>query len=139
MVIGIKLAETINTIDGTAAKNTLIGTAGKDRITGFGGADILTGGDGDDEFVFTAPTEGIDTIVDFTLGADKIDLDALFLAVGYQGNDPIADGIVQFANSGSNTVLYVDPDGSGAAAKRALAVVLNVSAAALNNAANFKF
>jgi hypothetical protein len=73
------------------------------------------------------------------VGEDTIDLTALLLSIGYQGTDPIADGIVKFATSGSNSVVYIDADGAGAAAPHALVIVNNVSASSLNNASNFKF
>ncbi|WP_019866778.1 ExeM/NucH family extracellular endonuclease [Methylovulum miyakonense] len=140
VIIGLKLDEAFNIINGTAARNVLAGTAGKDRITGFGAADTLTGGLGNDEFVFTSVTDGIDTITDFTLGQDAIDLAALLLSLGYEGGDPIADGVIKFAASGSNVIVYIDADGSaGPAVQRALIVVRNISAIDLNNAANFKF
>ncbi|MCX7097190.1 MAG: ExeM/NucH family extracellular endonuclease [Methylococcales bacterium] len=140
VIIGLKLGESINTINGTTAKNTLVGTPGKDRITGLGAADLISGGLGNDEFVYTTPTEGIDTISDFTLGQDKIILTALLQSLQYQGLDPIADGVVSFEASGSTTSIYIDSDGTaGPAVKRALIVVRNISVANLKNSANFLF
>jgi len=139
VIIGLQLGETINIIEGTSAKNVLNGTAAKDRITGLGSADTLTGGLNADEFVYIATADGIDTITDFTLGADKIVLTALLQSLGYQGANPLTDGIVKFAVSGANTLVYIDADGAGPAVQRALIVVNNVSAVNLNNAANFIF
>ena len=139
VIIGLHLGENINIIEGTAAKNILVGTAAKDRITGLGSADTLTGGLNADEFVYVSTADGIDTITDFTVGQDRIALTALLLSLGYQGADPIAEGIVKFVASGSNTLVYIDADEAGPAVQRALIVVNNVSVANLNNAANFIF
>jgi cysteinyl-tRNA synthetase, unknown class len=57
--------------------DTLIGGAGDDRLTGDRGYDQLTGGAGRDVFVFenfTPKTLGRDTITDFEVGIDKIEL-----------------------------------------------------------------
>ena len=139
VIIGLHLGENINIIEGTSARNTLVGTAAKDRITGLGGVDTLTGGANADEFVYVTTADGIDTITDFTVGTDKIVLTALLQSLGYQGANSLVDGIVKFAASGTNTLVYIDADGAGPAVQRALIVVNNVSVANLNNAANFIF
>jgi len=139
VIIGLHLGENINIMEGTSARNILSGTTGKDRITGLGSADILTGSANADEFVYVTTADGIDTITDFTPGEDKIILAALLQSLGYQGADPLNEGIVKFAASGSNTIVYIDADGAGPAVQRALIVVNNISIANLNNAANFIF
>ncbi len=140
VIVGLQLGGVVNTINGTPGKDTLVGTAGKDRITGFARADTLTGNGGNDEFVFTSTLDGIDTITDFIVGEDKIDLAALLTTIGYERADPITDGMVQFANSGSNAVVFIDTDGAaGPARRRILAIVQGVSAANLSQANNFTF
>ena len=63
-------------IDGDAGADTILGGDGADIITGGTGADILTGGSGADVFTLSGSTESggssIDTITDFTTGADTI-------------------------------------------------------------------
>lgn len=85
-------------LDGGLGNDVLQGDLGDDTITGGVGADVLTGGDGEDVFIFgTADATGTDvlvsgstvtfydTITDFTVGTDKIGLEAF---------DVVEDGIV---------------------------------------------
>src|SRR4029077_2405312 len=55
-----------NTLTGTAGKDIIIGFDGNDTITGSGGGDTLIGGAGADHFRYTAKTQGVDAIVDFS-------------------------------------------------------------------------
>lgn len=86
-----------DTLTGTDADEVLLGYAGADKIYGAGGNDVLdggagkdtlTGGEGNDIFRFSerldsfrnygpANISAADTITDFTLGEDKIDVSAL--------------------------------------------------------------
>ncbi len=69
-----------NALYGNLLDDTLNGGAGNDTLVGGGGNDILTGGIGNDIFVFsnngytTLATLGIDSIADFSVGQDKIEL-----------------------------------------------------------------
>lgn len=56
-----------DSILGGADTDTLTGGAGNDVITGGAGSDTITGGTGADRVVYTAGTEGTDSIVGFTL------------------------------------------------------------------------
>ena len=65
-----------DTVNGDAGNDTLYGDAGEDTLTGGGGDDALHGGSGRDVFVFSLG-EGNDTIHDFQVGFDKINLSGL--------------------------------------------------------------
>ena len=61
--------------------DTLNGGAGDDVLAGGAGRDMLTGGDGKDTFVFRAidGKAASDTIADFEIGRDRIDVSDFFL------------------------------------------------------------
>lgn len=105
-----------NIIKGGDGSDTISGGNGNDILYGEAGADILTGGANADTFVFeTASAFGaVDTITDFsTAQSDKIDLHDILDVVF----DPLADAIadfVNFTNSGGNSIMSIDRDGSGA-------------------------
>ncbi len=63
-------------LSGEGGRDILTGDAGNDRILGGAGDDALSGEQGSDVFVF-ATGDGIDTVVDFTAGTDRIDLSAV--------------------------------------------------------------
>jgi len=73
-------ADTINggagddTLNGEQGADTINGGAGDDDINGMVGADTLTGGAGDDEFIIDGEATS-DTITDFTIADDQIDID----------------------------------------------------------------
>jgi parallel beta-helix repeat protein len=62
-----------NRLAGWRGNDLLVGGAGPDRMIGGAGADRLVGGTGADVFVFGA-FAGIDRVVDFQHGTDKVDL-----------------------------------------------------------------
>ncbi len=61
---------------GTPGADTLQGTSGDDTLIGEAGDDILTGGLGKDTFVF-GDNWGVDTITDFEVGSDVLDMIAV--------------------------------------------------------------
>lgn len=92
-------------IIGGLANDFLVGGAGNDRIEGREGDDSLLGGGGSDLFVFTGTnaTSGLDRILDFTTGVDKIDLSAYGIT---------ADNIKSTTRQAS-TFLLIDTDQDG--------------------------
>ena len=62
-------------LDGREGDDRLLGGAGADVLRGGPGNDSLHGGEGDDVFFF-APGGGDDTVLDFGVGEDKVDLTA---------------------------------------------------------------
>lgn len=61
-------------LHGLAGADEILGGRGDDTLNGGHGNDVLTGGAGTDVFVYDASDFGLDTITDFAIGADKIDL-----------------------------------------------------------------
>lgn len=66
-----------NILSGLAGDDYLVGGGGADRLVGGAGYDILEGRSGADVFVVETGT-GVDQVADFTIGADRVELDAAF-------------------------------------------------------------
>jgi Ca2+-binding RTX toxin-like protein len=91
--------------------DTLTGGAGNDTLNAGQGPDQLTGNGGDDLFVWNDLPWRAGHVTDFTPGADKLDLRALFVASGYSGSDPVADHHLEFRDDGAGgTAVYFDRD-----------------------------
>ena len=71
-----------DTLFGDGGADTIHGDAGDDFIVGGMGDDTMTGGAGADTFVFTG-NSGNDTITDFNVAEDKLDLTLLSEQFGY--------------------------------------------------------
>jgi len=129
-----------DTLTGTAGKDFIIGFAGNDVITGGGGGDMLIGGAGADHFRYTAQTQGVDNIIDFTPGIDVLDfsrlafgshlatngantgtLDAIHFAATVDGHATAVTA--QFTYDTTHGVLSFDADGTGATAAVQIAVL----------------
>lgn len=57
---------------GGSSNDSFNGLAGDDTLVGDFGSDTLTGSTGKDNFVFNSPSEGVDTITDFSVVDDSI-------------------------------------------------------------------
>jgi len=93
---------------GNAGADIIFGDAGTDLIYGGGGGDVLRGGAGVDLFVFLPGDQG-DLIINLNEGGqrDGFDLRGVFDAIGYAGNTPRADGLLQVLQNGADTDVYV--------------------------------
>jgi Ca2+-binding RTX toxin-like protein len=119
----------IENLLGSSFGDTLIGDTGSNKLAGAGGNDTLTGGAGSDFFVFDKLTDGIDTIKDFMVGSDRIQLGVV------KGPIQVENGTA--ANTPAQTVLFdeytgslsVDTDGNGALAPTKLATIQLAGAA----------
>jgi subtilisin family serine protease len=128
------------TIQGKPGRETLVGTDGSDTFIASQGRDILTGGFGNDVFRYRRLADKGDTITDFVVGSDKIDLTHLLDDIRYRGTNPIASGHVRFEASGLNTILTIDRNGfSGNNSGVSFLTVLGVSVDQFNDPSNFIF
>jgi Ca2+-binding RTX toxin-like protein len=94
--------------------DVLVGGGGTDTLAAGQGPDVLTGGAGADHFVFSNLPWNAGHVTDFQAGVDKLDLSALFDQAGYQGSNPVQDGLLSFVADGAGgTKVYFDADGAG--------------------------
>jgi len=115
-------------VQGDAARDTLYGGDGDDTLIGGTEADMLEGGAGADAFRFvtiadSAPA-GADSITDFELGLDRIDLSRLDAMAGTGGNQAFtyigaaafsAEGQVRLVGNAGTYALEMNTAGSSGA------------------------
>jgi len=107
---------------GGGYKDKLYGGDGEDRLVGGSGKDELTGGADADTFVFrrisdSENTADFDTILDFQVNEDIIDLSKLPGDMTYIGSSAFSNtaGEVRVTTPGSDSVIKIDIDGDGSA------------------------
>jgi Ca2+-binding RTX toxin-like protein len=96
---------------GGLGDDTIIAGLGKDTIVGGLGDDTMTSGQGSNTFLWLANELGTDTINDFTLGEDKIDLIDL---LGLESDQSLGQ-YLSFNFNGTDTTISVDTDLNGTA------------------------
>ncbi|WP_211910890.1 M10 family metallopeptidase C-terminal domain-containing protein [Tardiphaga alba] len=89
----------------TNGDNALYGTISSDTINGFKGNDLLIGLGGNDKFVFDVGS-GHDTILDFAVGADTIDVSA-YANLSSDFSTWLSSGILQ--TMGGDTLVHLSP------------------------------
>ncbi|MCH8991772.1 MAG: hypothetical protein IIA44_08510, partial [Acidobacteria bacterium] len=119
---GLTLTDTSgegNIIQGGTGPDTLLGGGGDDILIGNGGDDTLTGGADADTFLYVSTTDGNDTILDYSIADDTVDLEALFDALQALENDDFDDAAerlaaLEYSDDGGKLKLTVN-DGTGGA------------------------
>lgn len=121
-------------LNGGRGDDTLDGGAGPDILNGGMGRDRLTGGTGADVFVFDFISDSWagrpDTITDFDVGIDRIDLSGIDADLAMQGNQSLqfgdarsltdTSGNIWVTVVGRDTFVHVDRDGDNIAEMGAL-------------------
>lgn len=113
-------------LDGGINQDTLIGGAGFDRLIGGQGLDTLTGGKDNDVFVLANTASNADTITDFYVGKDKLEIDASLFGGDLTARQILTGKQIEVNTTGSATEketrfilnkdtgeLFFDSNGSG--------------------------
>jgi phospholipase/lecithinase/hemolysin len=120
---------------GGSQSDTLLGGNQNDQITGGGGQDFLQGGLGRDRFIYQNADHGRDTIADFQIGKDKIDLRAILNQSNYDEPNRFTAYVrlvpLLRTTSGS-TLVQIDSNGDAKGGFKGLVNLLNTNSNALD-------
>ncbi len=113
-------ATTPDYILGLSGNDTLSGLGGSDTLVGGTGSDWLTGGAGNDVFAWSLNDQGskgapaVDTITDFEISADILDLRDLLVGEGSGAGNTVGDleNYLDFEVSGTTTTIHVSTTGA---------------------------
>ncbi|MCK6401438.1 MAG: type I secretion C-terminal target domain-containing protein [Sphaerotilus natans subsp. sulfidivorans] len=113
-------ATTADYISGLGGNDTLSGLGGHDTLVGGTGSDWLTGGAGNDVFAWSLNDQGskgapaVDTITDFEIGADILDLRDLLVGEGFGAGNTAGNlaNYLDFEVSGTTTTIHVSTTGA---------------------------
>ena len=133
----LTLTDQMNSIQnafGGKMGDTLIGDGGSNRLVGFGGADGLYANGGTVTFAYEDYADsnlktGYDTIVDFIMGTDKIDLSALHTDFAH----------LQIETSGTSHSVYVEQTAGLFNIDTDLAISINTTVAGQLHSSDFIF
>jgi Ca2+-binding RTX toxin-like protein len=117
----------MNILTGGAGQDFLSALDGDDALIGGSGDDLLIGGNGADQFRYSGAETGLDRILDFVSGSDRIALSTAGFA--HTATVDFVSSGTPAATTGNSTFLYdvnsgivsYDADGTGAAAAIQLA------------------
>jgi len=114
-------SEAANLLHGNAGKNVISGGGGDDFLIGDLGADTLTGGAGADVFSYGNLKEKGDTITDFSVHGDVVDIFSLLItSTTFDANNADAQMLSSYvkvinAANGHDSLLQIDDDGAAGA------------------------
>ncbi len=123
-------------LKGDRGNDRLEGGRGNDILIGGTGLDTLVGGTGIDTFVIQTLTDELDTVLDFEVGTDLIDLRTIFAGTAFGGTSPFSryQQFVSIAQVGNDSLINIDSDGSGLGTTiTTLATLRNVTASTLTS------
>jgi subtilisin-like proprotein convertase family protein len=117
--------------------DTIQAGRGDDTIVAGAGADKLYGGPGSDVFVIKTLGLAPDTIGDFAVGSDAIDLHQLLTAIGYNGTNAAADGWLLLMQDSSGTGTNIAVDAHNGLDSQVIVDVLGVAPTALHQGTDY--
>jgi Ca2+-binding RTX toxin-like protein len=123
-------------IAGNGQIDRILAGLGDDVITAGAGADRIRTGGGSDRIIYKSANHGVDTIFDFDVARDQIDLRRVFDGSEYGRSDRFG-AYVRLVDGSGGTILRVDSNGDAAGGFVRLAILEGVAANSLNPTTNF--